>query len=77
MFEVAELVAACVACLDESDVRRAVYETLERAVDRPEAVAHRLRPERAGITWWHDTPRGDRGDAREPSASRRPRRTHP
>jgi hypothetical protein len=27
MFEVDELVAACVACLDETDVRRAVHET--------------------------------------------------
>jgi predicted metal-dependent enzyme (double-stranded beta helix superfamily) len=49
-FDVDELVAACTACRDEPDPHRAVREVLARAVSEPEAVAERLRPERAGIT---------------------------
>ncbi len=50
MFDLDEFIASCVACLGEVDVRRAVRETLARAVHDPDDVADRLRPETAGIT---------------------------
>jgi predicted metal-dependent enzyme (double-stranded beta helix superfamily) len=55
-FDVDEFVAACVACLDEPEPHRAVRDVLARAVSVPEAVADRLRPERAGITLLHNAP---------------------
>jgi predicted metal-dependent enzyme (double-stranded beta helix superfamily) len=55
-FDVDELVAACVACLDEPEPHRAVRDVLARAVSAPDAVADRLRPERAGITFLHNAP---------------------
>ena len=53
MFDLDALLAACVDCLDETDVRRAVRQTLAEAMDRPADVADRMRPETAGITMLH------------------------
>jgi predicted metal-dependent enzyme (double-stranded beta helix superfamily) len=50
MFDVDTLVESCVGCLSEDDVRRAVRQTLLRAMSRPGDVADRMRPDNAGIT---------------------------
>ena len=50
MFDIDTLIASCVDCLGEIDVRRAVRETLTSAARRPGEMADRMRPETAGIT---------------------------
>jgi predicted metal-dependent enzyme (double-stranded beta helix superfamily) len=56
MFDLDEFLAACTACLEESDPRRAVREVLTRAVSRPEEVGDRLEPKAAGITLLYHAP---------------------
>jgi predicted metal-dependent enzyme (double-stranded beta helix superfamily) len=56
MFDLDDFTAACVACLDEDEPRRAIRELLARTVAEPEAVADRLRPETAGITPLYHSP---------------------
>jgi predicted metal-dependent enzyme (double-stranded beta helix superfamily) len=50
MFDIDTLIASCVDCLGETDVPRAVRETLTRAARSPRAIADRMQPETAGIT---------------------------
>jgi predicted metal-dependent enzyme (double-stranded beta helix superfamily) len=49
-FDIDALVASCMECLSEGDARRAVRETLQRALQRPSEIADHLRPEAAGIS---------------------------
>lgn len=56
MFDTDAFVSECIACLDESEPRRAVRELLTRTMADACAVADRLRPEVAGITMLHHSP---------------------
>ena len=49
MFDTDELVADLISCLAESDPRRAVRQTLDRAVASPAEMVSALPPEAAGI----------------------------
>jgi predicted metal-dependent enzyme (double-stranded beta helix superfamily) len=57
MFDVDAFLTECVACLDETDPRRAIRELLTRTMSRPEELADRFRPETAGITKLYQSPR--------------------
>jgi predicted metal-dependent enzyme (double-stranded beta helix superfamily) len=56
MFDIDGLIAACVDSLTETDVRRAVRQTLVRELRRPDEIADRMRPESAGITMLYHSP---------------------
>ncbi len=56
MFDVDELIAACVAANQERDRHRAIREVLDRTVADGDAVADALQPREAGITLLHHTP---------------------
>jgi predicted metal-dependent enzyme (double-stranded beta helix superfamily) len=53
MFDIDELLAACVRCVAELDMRQAVRATLEQALQRPAEVADRMRPATAGMCLLH------------------------
>jgi predicted metal-dependent enzyme (double-stranded beta helix superfamily) len=56
MFDIDEFIGECRAAVDESDPRRAVRETLERALSEPVAVGDALRPTEGGFTLLHHAP---------------------
>lgn len=56
MFDVDEFIAECVACLAETDPRRAAREVLEGALADSAAIADALRPEAGGIQLLYNTP---------------------
>jgi predicted metal-dependent enzyme (double-stranded beta helix superfamily) len=57
MFDLDSFVAACIAASDEREPRLALKDVVARAVSAPAAIAGALRPERAGITTLHVSPR--------------------
>jgi predicted metal-dependent enzyme (double-stranded beta helix superfamily) len=56
MFDVDALIASCVGCLAEADVRHAVRVTLEEALQRPDDVIEQMRPEAAGMSVLYHAP---------------------
>ena len=55
MFDIDQLVADCRACLTEAEPRRAIKETLTRAVADPSSITAALPPDVAGITLHHQS----------------------
>ena len=55
MFDIDQLVADCRACLTEAEPRRAIKETLTRAVADPSSITAVLPPDVAGITLHHQS----------------------
>jgi predicted metal-dependent enzyme (double-stranded beta helix superfamily) len=53
MFDLDAFMADCVACLTEPEPRTAIREVLSRTMSKPDEVAERMRPERAGIKLLH------------------------
>ena len=53
MFDIDQLIADCRACLTEAEPRRAIKETLTRAVADPSSITAVLPPDVAGITLHH------------------------
>lgn len=56
MFDVDTFIADCVACLDETDPRRAAREVLERALADSPSVVNALQPDIGGIKLLYNTP---------------------
>jgi predicted metal-dependent enzyme (double-stranded beta helix superfamily) len=56
MFDIEAFIEGCRTALAEPEPRRAVRETLQRAVAEPAAVADALRPTEAGFTLLHHAP---------------------
>ena len=55
MFDIDQLIADCRACLTEAEPRRAIKETLTRAVAQPASITDVLPPDDAGITLHHQS----------------------
>jgi predicted metal-dependent enzyme (double-stranded beta helix superfamily) len=55
VFDIDQLVADCRACLTEAEPRRAIKETLTRAVADPSSITAVLPPDVAGITLHHQS----------------------
>lgn len=53
MFDTDQFISDCIACLDEPEPRRAIRETVERAMSTPSEVASVLPPAAAGISLLH------------------------
>lgn len=53
MFDVDDFIQSCRDCLDEAEPRRAIRETVARAVSEPGSVRAALRSEHAGISFLH------------------------
>ena len=53
VFDLDDFIQSCRDCLDETEPRRAIRETVARAVSEPASVRHALRSEQAGITFLH------------------------
>jgi predicted metal-dependent enzyme (double-stranded beta helix superfamily) len=56
MFDIDRFIGDCRVAVEETDPRRAVRETLERAVSDPAAVGDALRPTEGGFTLLHHAP---------------------
>jgi predicted metal-dependent enzyme (double-stranded beta helix superfamily) len=56
MFDIDEFIGECRAAVAEPEPRRAVRETLERAVSDPAAVGDALAPTEGGLTLLHHAP---------------------
>jgi predicted metal-dependent enzyme (double-stranded beta helix superfamily) len=56
MFDIDRFIGDCRVAVEETDPRRAVRETLERAVSDPAAVGAALRPTEGGFTLLHHAP---------------------
>jgi predicted metal-dependent enzyme (double-stranded beta helix superfamily) len=55
VFDIDQLIADCRACLSEAEPRRAIKETLTRAVADPSSITAVLPPDVAGITLHHQS----------------------
>jgi predicted metal-dependent enzyme (double-stranded beta helix superfamily) len=53
VFDLDDFLQACRDCLDETEPRLAIRDTVARAVSEPASVRHALRSEVAGITFLH------------------------
>jgi predicted metal-dependent enzyme (double-stranded beta helix superfamily) len=53
MFDVDALIEACISALDDPHPQLSARDVLARALERPDAVAERMRPARGGITMLH------------------------
>lgn len=57
MFDIDQFLEACLACLSETEPRRAIREVLSRAVARPSDVATAFGRDSAGISLLYHSPR--------------------